>query len=109
MDGHRGVEAGPSTLVPPPVLYGGLPAPQPSGWIPETTADAEKNNTVTEDNKVTVSNFTVLMFLVQLRIHPASDAHTDQVLSRSIATSRVPKEEGGRSQATQMGRATLGP
>ena len=109
MGERRGVEAGPSTLVPPPALYGGLPAPQPSGWTPETTADAEQHNTITEDNKVAVSDFTVLMFLVQLYVHPASDAHTDQIWSCSITTSRVSREEGGRSQDVQMGGATLGP
>ena len=54
---HRNAEAGPSTLVPPPVPYVGLPTLLPSGGvISETTADAEKAQTTGED-EVPVSNF----------------------------------------------------
>jgi len=55
---HMNAEAGPSTLVPPPVLCVGLPTLQPSGgMISETTADAEKSQTITEEDEVSVSNF----------------------------------------------------
>ena len=55
---HRNAEAGPSTLLPAPVPYVGYPTLQPSGgMISETTADAEKEPTTTEEDKVPVSNF----------------------------------------------------
>ena len=51
-------EAGPSTLIPPPVPCAGLPTLQPSGgMISETTADAEKTQAITEEEEVSVSNF----------------------------------------------------
>ena len=50
---HRNAEAGPSTLVLPPALQ----TPQPSGGISETTADAEKTQSTTEEDKVPVSSF----------------------------------------------------
>ena len=50
-------EAGPSTsLMAPFVPSVGLPTQQPSGGIPETTADAETNQIITEENQVAVSN-----------------------------------------------------
>jgi len=55
---HRNAEAGPSTLLPAPVLYVGYPTLQPSGgMISETTADAENAQLITEEDKVPVSNF----------------------------------------------------
>ena len=57
-------EAGPSTPVAPPVQYVGPPMSQPSGWSSETTVDAEQTQTVTEEDKVPVSNFTVLIFIM---------------------------------------------
>ena len=46
-------EAGPSRLVP----YVGPTLSQPSGWIPVTSADAEQNQTFTEEDEATVSEF----------------------------------------------------
>jgi len=66
-------EAGPSTMVPQSVPYVGLPTLQPSGGISETTADAESNQTNTEEDKAPVSIFTALVFLVCLNGHSASD------------------------------------
>ena len=54
---HVNAEAGPSTFVPPPTPYIGPPTPQPSGGISETTADAEKNQTTLEEDKIPVSSF----------------------------------------------------
>jgi len=54
---YRNAEAGPSTLVPPPAPCVGLPMPQPSGGISETTADADNNQTPTEEDKAPVSDF----------------------------------------------------
>ena len=53
---HRNAEAGPSTLLPPLVPYVDLPTPQHSGGIPETTADADTNKAIAEEDKTTVSN-----------------------------------------------------
>ena len=54
---HRNAEAGPSTQVLPSIPYVDPPAPQPSGGISETTANAEKNKTITEEEEVPVSSF----------------------------------------------------
>ena len=54
---HRNAEAGPSTLAPSPVPYGGPTIPPPSGGLSETPADAEVNQTETEESEVPVSNF----------------------------------------------------
>ena len=55
---HRNAEAGPSTLLPAPVPYVGYPTLQPSGgMISETTANAEITQSITEEDKVPVSNF----------------------------------------------------
>ena len=51
-------EAGPSTsLTAPFVPSVDLPIQQPSGWISETTADAETTQTITEEHEVPVSSF----------------------------------------------------
>ena len=50
-------EADPSALVAPPATYVDPSVPQPSGGISETTADAETNQTLTEEDKVPVSKF----------------------------------------------------
>ena len=50
-------EAGLSGLVAPPATYVDPSTPQPSGEVSETTADAETNQTITEEDKVPVSNF----------------------------------------------------
>ena len=55
---YREAEAGPSTLAVPPVPYGGLSIPQPFGGIlSETTANADSNQTLTEEYRVPVSSF----------------------------------------------------
>jgi hypothetical protein len=52
------VGAGPSTITLPQVTYVGSPTPEPTGGlIPETTADAEINQTFTEEEETPVSNF----------------------------------------------------
>ena len=51
------VDAESSTLVTPPATYVDPRMPQPSGGISETTADAGKNQTTTEEDQVPVSNF----------------------------------------------------
>ncbi|KAF9650786.1 hypothetical protein BDM02DRAFT_3111554 [Thelephora ganbajun] len=54
---HRNAEAGPSTLVPPPVPYIGRSTSQPSGgMISETTAGAVTTQTITEEAEVPVSS-----------------------------------------------------
>ena len=53
---HRNAETGQSTLTSPLVPYVGPLAPQPSGGKSETTADAENEQTDTEETRP-VSNF----------------------------------------------------
>ena len=57
LNDHRNAEAGPSTLVPSPAPYVGHPTQPSGGIISETTADAESSQTITEADKVSVSNF----------------------------------------------------
>ena len=55
---YRNAQAGPSTLPLLPVPSVGPPTLSPSGgYISETTANAEKKQTFTEEDKVAVSNF----------------------------------------------------
>jgi len=54
---HWNAEAGPSTLVPPPIPYMALPTTHPSRGISEATADAESNDTITEEDAAPVSDF----------------------------------------------------
>jgi hypothetical protein len=57
-NGRRNAWSGPPTLMPPPIPYVSHPTQQPSGGIiSETTADAERTQTITEEDKVPVSNF----------------------------------------------------
>jgi len=51
------VEAGTSTQMPPSTLYGPPQITQPTGGIPEMTADAEQNSTTTEEEESPVSDF----------------------------------------------------
>jgi len=61
---HRNAEAGPSTLVAPLIPCISPPKSRSCGRAPETTADAETNQTITEEDRAPVSIFTVLIFLV---------------------------------------------
>ena len=61
---YRRAEARSSILMAPLVLYVSPPISQPSGGIPETTADAEVNKKTAEENKTPVRTFTILMFFV---------------------------------------------
>ena len=61
---HRNNEAGPSTLVAPLTPDINPPKSQPSGRISATTADAETTTPLTEEDRASVSTFTVLIFLV---------------------------------------------
>lgn len=54
---YRNAEAGPSTLIPPPVLYVDQPTLQPSGGLSETMADAETTQTIPEEDRIPVSDF----------------------------------------------------
>ena len=54
---YTNAEAGPSTLVAPPVQYLGLSTTQPSGGISEERANAQTKQTVTEEHRVPVSIF----------------------------------------------------
>jgi len=54
---YTNAEAGPSTLVAPPVQYLGLPTTQPPGGISETRANAQSKQTITEEHRVPVSIF----------------------------------------------------
>ena len=54
---HGVVEAGPSTQRYPHIPYGTLPTIQPTGRIPETTANAEQNELTTEEEESSVSGF----------------------------------------------------
>ena len=60
-----GPEVGPPTPTPPQTLNIEHTMLQPSGGlIPESTANAEKNKTVTEGDEALVSEFTILVSLV---------------------------------------------
>jgi len=50
-------EAGPSTQPLPPITYVAPPITYPSGGTSEATADAETNNSTTEEDTAPVSNF----------------------------------------------------
>ena len=54
---YRNAGAGQSTQTLPPVPYVSQSMSQPPGGISETTANAEKNQTPTEEDKVPVSSF----------------------------------------------------
>ena len=54
---YRNAEAGPSTLTAPLIPYFDLPTSQPPGGISETTANAEPEHTITEEEEAPVSNF----------------------------------------------------
>jgi len=54
---HMNAEAGQSTLVPPLTPYPALPTASPSGGLPETTADAKNDQTITDEDSAPVSNF----------------------------------------------------
>ena len=56
LDLYKNAEAGPSTLVAPPIPYISQPTTRPSGGISETTADANKQ-TITEEHRSSVSSF----------------------------------------------------
>ena len=96
---HRNAEAGPSTLVPPPVPYVGLPTLQPSrGVISETTADAETIQTTTEEDKVPVSNFycshiprvTECLFGVRRLSGPSAPVAKDHPAATACRCGRIP-------------------
>ena len=53
---YTNAEAGPSTLTPPLVPYVAPSTTHPSGGSSEATADAEPNQTVTEEDATPVSN-----------------------------------------------------
>jgi hypothetical protein len=55
--GNANMEAGPSTPILSRIPSVGPPIMQPPGGIPETTADAEKDQTHTEKDKTPVSHF----------------------------------------------------
>lgn len=57
LDERRNAEAGPSTLVIPPIPYVDQPTSQPPGWMSETAAGAEQTKQNTEEDRATVSNF----------------------------------------------------
>ena len=61
---HTNAEAGPSNLAPPFIPYVAPPPTNPTGGTSEATADAENNQTVTEEDAAPVSNFTILIFLM---------------------------------------------
>jgi len=63
-DWYGNAEAGPSTLVAPPVQYLGPSMTQPSGGKSETRANAQPNQSITEEHRVPVSIFTAPIFLV---------------------------------------------
>lgn len=54
---HGNAEAGPSAQLPPPIPHGTRPTAQPIGGTPETTADAETNKPITEEDETPVSDF----------------------------------------------------
>ena len=54
---YRNAEAGPPTLMVPPVPYVGPPMLQLSGGRSPTTADAESTHKATEEEEVPVSKF----------------------------------------------------
>jgi hypothetical protein len=55
--GHANVEAGPSAVRPSPISFVGSIMPQPSGWVSETSADAEQHHSIIDEDEVPVSDF----------------------------------------------------
>jgi len=104
---HTDAEA---TLMPPLIPYPALPTAGPSGGLPETTADAETDQTGTDEDTATVSNFYC--------------SHIHHVTERSFGVRRLDEPEvrenhvSGVSGRTRMpagcapgqksGRASLG-
>jgi len=54
---YQSAEAGPSNRQPHPASYDTSLTAQPPGWISETTANAEQNQTFTEEDGTPVSDF----------------------------------------------------
>ena len=54
---YGNAEAGPSTRLPPPIPHSTWPTIPPTGGESETTADAEQNQSVTEEEETPVSDF----------------------------------------------------
>ena len=63
-DKYRDTEAGPATLVPSPIRHSTPQIRRHSRRTSKATADAEIDQTVAEEDEVTVSSFTVLIFLM---------------------------------------------
>jgi len=78
---HMNAEAGLSTLMPPLIPYPALPTAGPSGGLSETTADAEFDQPITEEDTAPVSNFYC--------------SHIRHVTERSFGVRR-PDNPGGR-------------
>jgi len=57
LDEHVNAEAGSSALMPPLVPHLALPTAGPSGGLPETSADAETDQTETDEDAAPVSSF----------------------------------------------------
>jgi hypothetical protein len=70
---HTNAEAGPSTP-PPRVLTVGPPTVQPSGGQSVTTADAENNQPIREEDEVLMLTCITLIFLVHLIECSASES-----------------------------------
>ena len=108
-DEYSNAEAGPSTLMVPPVPYIDPPTSQPSGGVSETTADAEQTQTNTEEDKASVSNFycphiphvTEWSFGVRRPKRPGSpaamDRHAPVCGCRRMPASCVTGSSGGRN------------
>jgi hypothetical protein len=98
---RRNVEAGPSTLIPPPAPYLTPQTTNPSGGTSEATADAENNQPVTEEEEAPVSSFycshiprvTERSFGVR---RPDAHAMTASDISK-ICIGCVPGRKGGRA------------
>ena len=88
---HRNAEAGPSTLVPSPAQ-----TQQPSGGIiSEPTADADKTQSFTEEDKAAVSKFYCSHIPHVTEWSSASDVQTDQAPPWKRTTSPPPHAVAG--------------
>jgi len=88
---HMDAEARSSTLMPPLIPYPALPIAGPSGGLPETTADAEIDQTETDEDIAPVSIFYC--------------SHIHHVTERSFGVRRPGKPEkrvAGASGLTKM-------
>ena len=91
-------EAVPPTVAPSLTTRRGQRCPEPTGGsLSETSADAETNHTVSEQDKVPVSNFYHLIFLMQLMIVRRQKVKRTRATTAGIRPRKLQNEIDGMS------------